>query len=297
MVWATETSSAENENGSRLKEKTSLRIGIFGLMILPIAVVISMIITCWPQHNIILYPEYWYEPLGPIIFGLLAMQSATIMVQCQHILNVDMVLSSRVSQILKGFVISLSVGMVTWGTSYSVWVYLLGYNFPMPFVGHLFYLFQIFTSCISVWFLYPSRMRLNDMRFRKRLLICVGWIILEGIMGLGYSMIPSLLHIIPLNIQWCIGVFLTLVKKFNLWWSTKIGTKATGGDKESARLIMLINLGCTHACSLLILLGSTRLAPETAYIIMVMDSLVNAWSCISIMKLQRNHTSTIGQLE
>ena len=126
MVWATETSSAENENGSRLKEKTSLRIGIFGLMILPIAVVISMIITCWPQHNIILYPEYWYEPLGPIIFGLLAMQSATIMVQSQHILNVDMVLSSRLSQILKGFVISLSVGMVTWGTSYTVWVYLLG---------------------------------------------------------------------------------------------------------------------------------------------------------------------------
>ena len=295
-VWVIEASATENSNEFEQPTKMPLMVGFFGCLILLIVVMLSMIVTCWPQHNIILYPEYFYEPVGPVIFGLILITSTTKMIECQHLLNVDKALSWLLAQALKSFLILLSGGMITCMGVYMVWVNHLGYNFPMPFVGHLVYLLQLCIFSLAVWFLFPPRMKSDDKSFGKRLLVCIALIPLQAIMGLGYSIIPSLLGIIPLNMQWGIGIFLPLFKLFNMWWCTKIGTYATGGDKESAMLMMTINVGCTHMSSLVILLGSTKLAIETAYIIMLVDSLINAWSCITIIKMQRNQVTVLGPL-
>ena len=202
MVWVTETSAARKSSVPEQPTRIPLMVGILGGLILLIVVMLSMIVTCWPQHNLILHPEYLYEPIGPVIFGLIFITSTTKMLECQHLLNVDLVLARRVSQAFKSFLILLAGGMITCIGSYMLWVHHLGYNFPMPFVGHFVYLLQLCIFSLAVWFLFPPRMKSDDKRFGKRLLVCIALIPLQAIMGLGYSIIPSLLGIIPLNMQW-----------------------------------------------------------------------------------------------
>ena len=84
-VWVTEASATENSNNLEQPTKMPLLVGISGGLILLIVVMLSMIVTCWPQHNIILYPEYFYEPVGPVIFGLILITSTTKMIECQHL--------------------------------------------------------------------------------------------------------------------------------------------------------------------------------------------------------------------
>ena len=50
------------------KVNQSLFLQVLFCIFIPIyAILMSMILTCWPQHNVILQPEYWYEPLLPFI--------------------------------------------------------------------------------------------------------------------------------------------------------------------------------------------------------------------------------------
>ena len=293
MVSVIQIRETENSNG--LQEASRCIQGVCGCLILPIVGIMSMIVTCWPQHNVLHFPEYWYEPIGPITFGAILITSSTRIIACQQLMNVDMKLSWRMLQMLKSFVILSSGWVITYVAAYIIWVPLLGYRWPIPFIGHLVYLIQNCIICLIFWFLFPPNIGPNDNQFRTRLLVFISFIPLETFIGLGYSIIPSVLRITPLNIQWCIGIFLPLLKKFNIWWTTKIGIKATDCDTQSAIIIMIINVGCMHSCSTAILLGSTRLAPETAYVIMVIDCLVNTVSCVNIIRMQRSANTIIGQ--
>ena len=40
-----------------------------GILVILFAVLNSAVITVWPQYNVILNPQYWYEPLFPICLG------------------------------------------------------------------------------------------------------------------------------------------------------------------------------------------------------------------------------------
>ena len=84
-VWVIEASATENSNEFEQPTKMPLMVGFFGCLILLIVVMLSIIVTCWPQHNIIFYPEYFYEPVGPVIFGLILITSTTKMIECQHL--------------------------------------------------------------------------------------------------------------------------------------------------------------------------------------------------------------------
>ena len=46
-------------------------VGLLRIAIILGMAVLVLITTCWPQHNVILFPEYWYEPL-PVVFVIFA---------------------------------------------------------------------------------------------------------------------------------------------------------------------------------------------------------------------------------
>ena len=65
------------------------------LVILIFAVLNSAIITVWPQHNVILNPQYWYEPLFPICLGYILIGSIGKNVQCYMVMNIVNITSSK----------------------------------------------------------------------------------------------------------------------------------------------------------------------------------------------------------
>ena len=46
-------------NGNEVK----IPEGLLGIAIIIGVSLQTLILTCWPQHNVMLHPEYWYEPI------------------------------------------------------------------------------------------------------------------------------------------------------------------------------------------------------------------------------------------
>ena len=82
--WFTKLSKLIYTNG-----ETSLYLKGFcwGLFVLLASVALSMIITVWPQHDVTLFPEYWYEPLPSVLVGFTAFSTATHYLLCNILMK------------------------------------------------------------------------------------------------------------------------------------------------------------------------------------------------------------------
>ena len=109
-----------------------------GFLIPSIAVLYSLTVTAWPQHNVILYPEYWYEPLGPFIVGKILVTVTAGMLDCSVMMNITFIWSQRI--FLKMFLVNTLGFLIPYIGIYVAWVYILGYRHPMPFIGQLCWL-------------------------------------------------------------------------------------------------------------------------------------------------------------
>ena len=49
-------------------EDLSWTTGLFGVGIVIGMSCLTLIVTCFPQHNVVFYPEYWYEPIILMLF-------------------------------------------------------------------------------------------------------------------------------------------------------------------------------------------------------------------------------------
>ena len=50
-------------------ERSLILQGMCGLLIPCIAILGSLLVVAWPQHNVITHSQYWYEAMGPVIIG------------------------------------------------------------------------------------------------------------------------------------------------------------------------------------------------------------------------------------
>ena len=282
------TKHAVSVISNKFKESLLMQ-GLSGILIPCLAIAISAITISWPQHNIILYPDYWYEPLGQLIFIHNSIGVAMSLMDCFVVMKADVVRS------WKSFCriyLSIALGFVVpYVSIHIVWVYLLEYRHPMPFIGQVCFVIGHISKTVSFWFLFPSSLRIQDKKFRKRLIAYLSLFPLGTVMVVGYNELSFLFLKIPPDKQWCLGALLPFVKKFNMWWNTKIAFVAAGGPHLSARLAIICWVGSMHSLSLVLLLGS-QVTSTTAYLLMFLDSIPNVVSLLNIMKLERKRTST-----
>ena len=180
------------------KIKEFLLIRIFSLILIPsFAILYSMIVTLWPQHNIILHPEYWYEPIAPFLLGYILIVTATGIVDCSMVLRTDFILS------WKAFItifVAHSIGFLfPYISIYVIWVYILEFRYPMPFTGHLCYLVGSLFKGMQLWFYFPYEWRTKNQRFRKRLLAYLSFFPLQIVLAQGLSLLVLLFFKVPLN--------------------------------------------------------------------------------------------------
>ena len=256
----------------------------WGAFILISATALSMIITTWPQHDIILFPEYWYEPLPPLIIGCVVFSTALSFVGCNILLKPWIVLSWKVL-LRMCLILALGVSIVYLSIN-ILWIFVLGYKPPMPFI--LLCTFTVYATMrpAVIWYIFPPNLRVFDLAFIKQLiaLIFLTWLVAP--MGIGYNKMRSLLNVVPPNYQWCLALLYTLVRKFNVWWYTELTKKASGGNKNIARRVAICAIGCMYAISITILLGS-NITLTTACLFIVCDCIINTCSCVKILKNHR----------
>ena len=102
---------------------------------------------------------------------------------------------------------------------------------------------------------------------------------------------PSLLNMVHPNYQWCLAIFFTLLKKFNIWWYTELARKASGGQENIARPVAIYGICVMHSISLTVLLGA-NITSTAAYLLMACDCIINTVSCAKIVKTHRNGIGT-----
>ena len=117
-----------------------------GVVIPFIAALYSTTITCWPQHDVILNPEYWYEPLAPTVVSNILIATPAQLIGCSLVMNINFLLST------KNFLVMFLSEAFGFLTSYVlihlVWVYVVEYPHPMPFIGQLCWIIGTLMSYI-----------------------------------------------------------------------------------------------------------------------------------------------------
>ena len=264
------------------KIKGSLFMKLFFMLLIPsFAILYSTIVTLWPQHNVILHPEYGYEPIAPFLLGYIFIVTATGIVDCSMVLRSDFVLSWKAFFTI--FMAHSAGFLFPYLSIYFFWVH-LDYRYPMPFTGHVCYLVGSLFKGMQLWFYFPSRMRTKNKDFRKRLLAYLSFFPLQILLAQGLSLLEMLFFMVPLDMQFLLGILLPVVKKFNLWWTSEIAFRAAGGKENSARVAMICWISCTH--SLWIALMINKVTFETAYLLMVFDSAPNLFLFAKIIRLR-----------
>ena len=119
-----------------------------------------------PWHNIIEFPEYWYEPVFIWIFGYWPIYIYFCVIHCKYVMEYPEIVWSKV--FLYVFLPILTNTVLWYCLQYLIWTVYLGYYQPMPFMS----LFQVFVSNlilpVGIWYQVPSNLRFNPS-FRMRL--------------------------------------------------------------------------------------------------------------------------------
>ena len=276
-------------------EKSLILQGVCGLLIPFIATLYSLTVVAWPQHNVITHPEYWYEAMGPVIVGNYLVTVTAGLLDCRMIMKVDFILSKKA--FLKMFFVNVLGFAIPYISIHILWVHMLDFNHPMPFIGQLCWLIGFISRGIQFWFLFPTTLRVDDKIFRKRILAYLSFYPTSVIMALGYNQMTSLFVHVPLHFQWLIGIFIPILKEFNTWWNTKIAFKASGNHDVDSRIVMIIYVLSVHSLSLTLLLPNV--SSLTAFLLIVFESIPSLWSYIKIIKRHRQkcNTECSGQLD
>ena len=274
------------------KVKESLFLQVLFCIFIPIyAILMSMILTCWPQHNVILEPEYWYEPLLPFIPAFMTNSTLSTILETAILLNSDVISSWKAY--LKIFLSVLFGMIIPYVLLHIIWVQVLEYTHPMPFIGQICMVTSYMAKLTTWWYIFPPDLRVFDRGFRKRLLAAFSLFPITIIINLGYANISILFGLLPASMEWCVGVILPFLKKFYLWGYIKISYIAAGAKDLSAKLAMIAFIGITHSFCLALVLGS-NVNDTTAYVIMLLDSIPNTISFFKIIK-KRNHRISTTQ--
>ena len=76
---------------SKLQESPCLQAFTGGFVLL-LVLALRTIMTSWLLYNKILYPDYWYELLGPKFFVTVTVTVATYLAKCINTMKGDVVL-------------------------------------------------------------------------------------------------------------------------------------------------------------------------------------------------------------
>lgn len=193
--------------------------GLLGIAMIVVMALLTLALTWWPQHNVILSPEYWYEPI-PIVSVLWAVYACTIFLRAKILMNTEkfMVFKS-VSQL---FVVIWLGNTVVFVSIYYLWTKYLGFPHPMPETGSICYLLTfLLVVPLATWFMFPTEFKAHGHPCRKQIFSFIVLFVLRIVMAIGYNKIPKLPLIKHETWQLSLGILFPACKKFNMWWNSK----------------------------------------------------------------------------
>ena len=121
-----------------------------------ICIIFTSAITIFPHHDVLRFPEYWYEHLISGNLNLSLTYSFSQMIQCKLFFKNESMQSLKAFFIV--YVSCLFVSILPSSVYYIIWVIILLYNPPMPLNGFIAYVGAALVS-FATWFQIPYNER------------------------------------------------------------------------------------------------------------------------------------------
>ena len=191
----------------RLSYKYLLR-PLGGIILALLVIVIGVV--AMPQHDVIKEPEYWWECLVLQCNVIWINTSAAFFIANANILmNLERVYTFKHYLII--WFASVVFYSFSWVVTYAIWSPLLGFRYPIPFVGFLNAVLGLSSQVFGLWFLFPKAFKVETIKTRIRYLMltcffCINVTLVYLILWLAFS-------IIPIDYQWVIVLCLPVARE------------------------------------------------------------------------------------
>ena len=210
---------------------------MFGSII--IIIMSTFVYTLIPAHNLIVYPNFWYEVPFQLGFSYLPFDIANAILRISLYSNIESIKSNRVFQ--KIFMV-LFVFLLAHSTIINmVWKDLFKYNIPVPLNGLISTLLTRIGLIFAIWLTFPRQWRKNRL-FLTRLKAAITAYVVNWFVAGPYRVIKEMMLNCPSMYQWIIALFIPFVPQLMVWLSFKWLKKAVNGDVTRAEIACNIKI-------------------------------------------------------
>ena len=271
-------------NFNLLEPQKHILSGLAGIL-LPI--VVTSIYTLVPVHNLILFPQYWYEWLLQFCLSFLVSFAANMVLRFYYVTNIKFVKTIRAFIVV--WFVCLVCTLTVFTIATMIWIYGLRYHNPVPLKGYFLYLTIAIAIPAIFWYHFPKEWHKNR-NFRLRFQFYVVGYILNLLQFLGYSIITKSLLVIPDEYQWVMAMFLPFVRIINLWLQMKLSRRSSDGDFHATRIFQTQKVFLGYSLFLAYTVGSIATL-ATSLVIIFEDYLINLLVCLKLLYLQHKDQS------
>ena len=263
------------------KDATSIN-ALHVFSVVGVCILLSSPVILIPQHDAIMFPQYWYELLltfsitYPIHWTLLAILDNKFLLKITDLTTPKTCLILGLAPMI-GFI-------VVYCSLYLFWAFHLGYNFPMPlacFISQIMWLVFMFT----LWCQFPKDIRL-DKESRKRLKSFVWYLIWVFLISYVYNTLQMMLKKMPQKAQPIMAIILPMMRSIDAKVLKAFISKCTlSGDlmvESYSTIISNVNFLLYVTISI-----STTCTDQTIFCILLVDIILSLHHCYGVMKLHR----------
>ena len=265
-----------------------------GLLLTTLIVLIGLpstfLYTLVPAHDLIQYPEFWYEFLfhGSVLHTL---RSLAFCLPASWFMNISLMRSIRT---LITVCITSNVINTTWLIlSYYLWTHGLHFQCPIPFVGYAMYGTETLIHIVVLFLRFPRKWR-QDVEFRKRMkffVIIIQYII---ILDLANTVVTQILEEYPNQYQPLMALLFPINRELILLIFPRFIGKTAHGDETGANIILNYAVSAQHAIFLCHNLGSFT-TNVTSWVLMSIDFSLNILLCLQIVWREKRKTGKIDE--
>ena len=270
-----------NDQDAKSKDATSIN-ALHVFSVVGVCILLSSPVILIPQHDTIMFPQYWYELLltfsltYPIHWTLLAMLDNKYLLKITYLTAPKTYLTLGIAPMI-GFI-------VVYCSLYLFWTFHLDYNFPMPlacFISQVMWLVFI----VMMWCQFPKDLRLGK-ESRKRLKSFVCYLIWVFLISYVYNTLQMMLKKMPQKVQPIMAIILPIMRSIDAKVLKSFISKCTlSGDltvESYTTIISNVNFLLYVTISI-----STNCTDLTIFCILVVDVTLSLYHCYGIMKLHR----------
>ena len=272
-----------NEQTSMASEYVSYFNGFYPVLTILASLLASSIITLIPYHDVLRYPQFWYEFMIQMSFGILVFDAIFRIVEASWILNYKQIVSpKRIAIIALERIVFMVVSNCI---VYVIWCVYLGFNPPMPKTGLAVSFPSLIHILVRIWFEFPTELRQDDA-FRKRLKWYLAYVAAKFMIKFGFFPLLNVsFQIIPSNLNWMMAFVLPATREISDIILGKLITRASNNDKHTALCLMKIDNAIFFEFYIAIQLVKT-VDELTIWLIFGVDFILNIFFYIS---LKRKH--------